>query len=192
MWEWGEDRVPSRRIILGYWYNVTRHKNDPENVGRTTNTEWEMPVIVIGADTDLGHAIVPALRPASGEIRVFASSAEAVARYRPVIKAAVGDISDGTHVGGAAIGAFCAIVIAAAAYDDRERYFAETPQALFEQWASGLADAGISRVIVVGADPEVPEHRLDRIGAEYIRIQTEGRDLTSIADLVAAAEGASG
>ena len=74
-----------------------------------------MPVLVIGADTDLGHAIVPALRPASGEVRLFASDAAAVARYRGVAKVAVGDISDGTHVGGAATGAFCAIVIAAAA-----------------------------------------------------------------------------
>ena len=65
-----------------------------------------MPVIVVGADTDLGRAIVPALRPASGEIRLFASDAEAVAGYRSFAKVAVGDVSDGTHVGGAAFGRF--------------------------------------------------------------------------------------
>ena len=100
-----------------------------------------MPVIVIGADTELGHAVVAALEPASGEIRVLASDADQVRRYRGVAKVAVGDLSDGTHVGGAAIGAFCAIVVATSAHDDRERHFAPDPEALFAQWADGLADA---------------------------------------------------
>ena len=150
-----------------------------------------MPVIVIGADTEIGHAIVPALRPASGEIRLFASTEDPMARYRSFAKVAVGDISDGTHVGGAAIGAFCAVVIAAAAHDDRERHFAANSAELFAQWADGLADAGISRVIVVGSPAQLPDPiRLDRIGAEYVHIDTTGKDPARVASEVTAAEAA--
>ncbi len=150
-----------------------------------------MPVLVIGADTDLGHAIVPALQPASGEIRLFASDADAVAGYRSFAKVAIGDISDGTHVGGAAIGAFCAIVIAAAAHDERERYFARDTAELFGQWADGLADANIGRVIVVGSPEELPDTpRLDQIGAEYVFVSTVGRETDAIVTEVTAAEAA--
>jgi putative NADH-flavin reductase len=150
-----------------------------------------MPVIVIGADTELGHAIVPALRPASGEIRLFASDEDAVARYRRFAKVAVGDISDGTHVGAAAIGAFCAIVIARAAHDERERHFAPTPTDLFRQWASGLDDAGISRVIVVGSAAEIPAvDGFAGIGAELIRIDTAGKEPSEITAAVTEAEAA--
>lgn len=148
-----------------------------------------MPVIVIGADTELGHAIVSELRPASGEIRLFASSEDAVARYRSSAKIAVGDISDGTHVGGAAIGAFCAIVIASAAHDDRERHFAATPADLFAQWSDGLADAGVSRVILVGASREIPAPvRLDRICDDYVVIDTTDKTPDQIAVEAAGAE----
>ncbi len=152
-----------------------------------------MPVILIGADTELGHAIVPELRPASGEIRLFSSSEEAVARYRPFAKVAVGDISDGTHVGGAAIGAFCAIVIATAAHDNRERHFAATPVDLFAQWSDGLADANVSRVIVVGAAHEIPDPvGLDNVGAEYIVVDTAGKSPAQIVAEVVAAESRAG
>ncbi len=121
-----------------------------------------MPVIVIGADTDLGHALVSALRPAAAELRLFASDPDDIAPYRSFAKVAVGDISDGSHVGAAATGAFCAVVIAAAAHDQREHYFAADPDELFAQWAEGLADAGIGRIIVVGApdggSPTRPAH----------------------------------
>ena len=148
-----------------------------------------MPVIVIGADTTMGQAIVPALRPASGEIRLFVSDEAAGARYRLATKVAVGDISDGTHVGGAAIGAFCAVVIAAAAHDERESYFASTPAAVFAQWADGLSDAGIGRVIVVGGPAEIPSpDPLASIGAEYRVVDSSGLADTEIADQVAAAE----
>jgi hypothetical protein len=150
-----------------------------------------MPVLVIGADTELGHAIVPALQPASGEIRVFASDADAVADYRSFAKVAVGDVSDGTHVGGAAIGAFCAIVIAAAAHDERERHFADSTEELFAQWADGLRDAGISRVIVVGNRDGLPDRvHLDAIGAEYSMIDTTDLAMADIVASVAAAESA--
>ena len=150
-----------------------------------------MPVLVVGADTELGHAIVPALQPASGEIRLFASDPKAVAGYRSFAKVAVGDISDGTHVGGAAIGAFCAIVITAAAHDERERHFAHNTEELFKQWAEGLADAGISRVIVVGSRDGLPDRvHLDAIGAEYSLIDTTGVAPAEVIAAVVAAESA--
>lgn len=150
-----------------------------------------MPVIVIGADTPLGHQVVRTLEPASGEIRIFASDADAVGEYRSFAKVAVGDISDGTHVGGAAIGAFCAIVIAATAHDERERFFAATTDELYRQWADGLADAGISRVIVVGAPAEIPDPvHLDSIGAEYVLISTSHQSPDEVVAAVVAAESA--
>jgi hypothetical protein len=150
-----------------------------------------MPVIVVGADTATGQAIVPALQPASGEIRVFVSDEEVGQLYRPITKVAMGDISDGTHVGGAAIGAFCAVVIARAAHDERGRHFAPTPDAVFAQWADGLRDARIGRVIVVGDSAEIPKpDPLATIGAEYRVISSGGRSDTEIADEVAAAEAA--
>jgi nucleoside-diphosphate-sugar epimerase len=150
-----------------------------------------MPVIVIGADTQIGHAIVPALRPASGELRLFASDPDAVAAYRPFAKVAVGDISDGSHVGAAAIGAFCAIVIAAAAHDDRERYFAAGPDELFAQWADGLADAGVTRIIVVGNPDEIPRpNPLEATSSDYHHADTRNRNLEDIATVVAQLESA--
>lgn len=150
-----------------------------------------MPVLVVGADTELGHAIVPALQPASGEIRLFASDPEAVAGYRDFAKVAVGDVSDGTHVGGAAIGAFCAIVITAAARDERERHFVHSTDELFQQWADGLADAGISRVIVVGNRDDLPDRvHLDAIDAEYWLIDTTGLTMAEVIAAVVTAESA--
>jgi hypothetical protein len=114
-----------------------------------------MPVIVVGADSSLGRAIVPSLAPASGEIRLFVSDPGVADQFRRVGKVAVGDISDGTHVGGAAIGAFCAVLIAESAHDERERHFADSPQKLFLQWADGLRDAGVSRIIFVADSKDV-------------------------------------
>lgn len=150
-----------------------------------------MPVIIIGADTDVGHALIPALRPDAAELRLFASDPEAITSYRPYTKVAVGDISDGTHVGGAAIGAFCAIVIAAAAHDHRERYFAATPAALFAQWADGLGGAGIARVIVIGTVDELPEpDPLRQIVDDYHHTDTTERTLDEIVAEIVAIEAA--
>ncbi|MCP4965187.1 MAG: hypothetical protein GY926_08115 [bacterium] len=150
-----------------------------------------MPVIVIGADTTAGQAVVAALRPASGEIRVFVSDDAAGADYRCAAKVAVGDISDGTHVGGAAIGAFCAVVVACAAHDTRDRHFAPTPAAVFAQWADGLHDAGIGRVIVIGDRTEIPiPDPLAAIGAEYVVVGSGGLPVAEVAGRVAAAEAA--
>ena len=79
-----------------------------------------------------------------------------------------------------------------AAYDDRERHFAATPAEVLAQWADGLADADISRIIVVGPAEQIPDPvRLDGIGAEYTVIDTTGKNLELVAAEVAAAEDAS-
>jgi putative NADH-flavin reductase len=149
-----------------------------------------VPVIVIGADTPLGEVIVPALDPKSGELRVFVSDPERGQMYRGLAKVAVGDLSDGSHVGGASIGAFCAVVVAGAAHDDRERSFARTVDDVFAQWEDGLSDAGVARVIVVGSAQEVPVPDPLRHFDDYRRIDTTGRSNESIAAEVAEMEAA--
>ena len=122
-----------------------------------------MPVIVIGADTPIGRAVVDALLPRRGEVRAFVSDpAEAAALKERGVKVAVGDVSDGSHIGGAATRAFCAVAVVTAAADDRERSFAADPQAVVDAWGEGLLDAGVSRIIVVD-DPTV-EARLAPVG----------------------------
>lgn len=150
-----------------------------------------MPVIVIGADTPVGDAVVSAVKPKSGEIRVFISDPDEAARYRTIAKVAIGDLSDGSHVGGAAIGAFCAIAIAGAAHDARERYFADTPGAVFDQWADGLADAGVGRIIFVGTKPDAADvTTLRSAAAEFVFVDTTDKSPKTIATEVARVEAA--
>ena len=105
-----------------------------------------MPVIVIGADTPLGRATMEELLPRSSEVRAFVTSPEAAASLRSRgVKVALGDVSDGSHVGGAALNAYCAVLIAEAAADDRERAFADNPESVISTWVDGLNDAAITR-----------------------------------------------
>jgi hypothetical protein len=142
-----------------------------------------MPVIVVGADTPLGRAAVDALLPGVGELRVFVSDPDVIQPLKSHgIKVAIGDISDGSHVGGAALNAFCAVLIGDAASDDRERSFADTPQAVVAAWADGLADAGVHRAIWVGDDavPAATALLADSV-AEVAAVQTAGRSAVEIA-----------
>jgi uncharacterized protein YbjT (DUF2867 family) len=114
-----------------------------------------MPVIVIGADTPLGQATMEELLPRSSEVRAFVTSPDVAASLRSRgVKVALGDVSDGSHLGGAALNAYCAILIAEAAVDCRERAFADTPGAVIDAWVDGLNDAGITRAIFVGDPPD--------------------------------------
>jgi putative NADH-flavin reductase len=126
-----------------------------------------MPVIVIGADTPIGASVLDALLPRDGEVRAFVSDVETgLALKERSAKVAIGDISDGSHVGGAALNTFCAVVIAEAAIDDRERSFASDPAAVVAAWAEGLADAAVDRIIVVD-HPDVPVSGLAGIAGQY-------------------------
>ena len=114
-----------------------------------------MPVIVIGADTEVGDQIIAALLPRDGEVRAFVSDVGAAgALKRMGVKVAIGDISDGSHVGAAALHTFTAVAITLAAGDGRETAFADDAAGVFKQWADGIREAGVTRVIVVGEDPD--------------------------------------
>jgi hypothetical protein len=79
----------------------------------------------------------------------------------------------------------------AAAGDDRERHFATSPAAVLLQWADGLRDAGISRVIAVGAAAELPQpNPLAAAAPEYGFVETAGKQLSAIAAEVAGLEAA--
>ncbi len=107
-----------------------------------------MPVLVIGADTDLGGAVVEALLPRQGEVRAFVSDIDAGLALKALgVKVATGDVSDASHVGGAALNTFSAVLVPEAAFDGRERSFAASPEAVFAAWAEGLVEAGVRRAI---------------------------------------------
>jgi uncharacterized protein YbjT (DUF2867 family) len=83
-----------------------------------------MPMIVVGADTDVGMAIVTAAGARGGEIRAFVSDEAIAAELRGrAVKVALGDLSDASHVGAAAIGCFSAVLIAGAVGDGRSLAF---------------------------------------------------------------------
>jgi putative NADH-flavin reductase len=113
-----------------------------------------VPIIVVGADTAAGRAIVEGLLTREGEVRVFVSDAEAADRFRTRgAKVAIGDVSDGSHVGSAALRTFAAALVAEAATDGRELSFAEDAAGVYRGWAEGVRDAAVARLIWVGAAP---------------------------------------
>lgn len=112
-----------------------------------------MPVIVIGADTHLGGPIIDSLLARDGEVRAFVTDAEVADRLKARrVKVALGDVSDFGHVGAAATRCFTAVVLSAAATDERERSFAADPQAMRSGWLGAIRDADVRRLIWVGAD----------------------------------------
>lgn len=144
-----------------------------------------MPVIVIGADTPEGRAVVEQLMVRAIEVRAFVSDPDAVGPLRALgAKVATGDVSDGSHVEAAAMRCFCAVVLAGAAADDRARAFATTPGAVADTWLDALRGAGITRLLWVD-DPRVPvqAERLAGAGRERAVLQP-GPDLAErIAEL---------
>jgi uncharacterized protein YbjT (DUF2867 family) len=114
-----------------------------------------MPVLIVGADTVHGSAIARALETRPGERRAFVSDPDAAASLRQRgWKTAIGDVSDGSHVGGAAVGCFSVILVPEAAFDDRERSFARSPAATIGAWASALREVDVRRIIWLD-DPRV-------------------------------------
>lgn len=146
-----------------------------------------MPVIVVGADTPLGEAIMDALLPRDGEVRAFVTSESAAAALKSRgVKVAIGDVSDGSHVGGAALNAFCAVLVETAAADDRERSFAGDPKEVTAAWIEGINDAAVTRAIFVGSDP-LPAAGLQ---AELAVVDPTGVSPTEVAVQVAELEDA--
>lgn len=140
-----------------------------------------MPVIVIGADTPTGRAIVRRLAAAGGEVRAFVSAVPEAEELRGRgVKVACGDVSDASHVGAAAAGAFSAILIPAAAADGRRLSFA-TPAGAVAGWVLAADAAGVTRLIVVGQAVDLPVGG----GPQIVVVPTAGRTDDEIAAAVA-------
>jgi nucleoside-diphosphate-sugar epimerase len=115
-----------------------------------------MPVIVVGADTAIGMEVIHGLLEPGREVRAFVSDPEVATSLRAVgVKVALGDVSDDSHVQGAATNCFSAVLVAAAAHDDRERSFARTPEEVLAGWAKAVAASRVRRTIWIG--DEVPD-----------------------------------
>jgi putative NADH-flavin reductase len=116
-----------------------------------------MPMIVVGADSPTGAGIVAAATGRGGEVRAFVSDEATAAELRSrSVKVALGDVSDVSHVGGAARGCFSAVLVAEAAFDGRTLSFAATPEQAIVGWVSAAVEAGVTRVVLVDG-PHVPE-----------------------------------
>lgn len=109
-----------------------------------------MPVIVVGADTSLGEAIIHGLSTREGEVRAFVTDPDVAERLkRRGVKVATGDVSDASHVEGACTNVHTAVLITEAAVDGRERSFAKNRDAVLQGWADAVAAAAVTRVLWV-------------------------------------------
>lgn len=112
-----------------------------------------MPLILVGADTPTGDAILAKVEPGPREIRVFVTDERrGVELKRRGFKVATGDVSDESHIEAAALRCFSAVLIAEAAHDNRERAFASSAAQVMNGWARAIADSGVTRVIWVTGD----------------------------------------
>jgi len=124
------------------------------STGTVADSFVTMPVIVIGADTPSGEAIVAALVARGGEVRAFVTNPAVGASFKERgVKVAIGDLSDGSHVGAAAFNTFTAVLIEDAASDGRQYDFAGDAAGVLSGWATALREAGITRAIWVGDPP---------------------------------------
>jgi uncharacterized protein YbjT (DUF2867 family) len=115
-----------------------------------------MPVIVVGADTPNGRAIIEGLIEPRREVRAFVTDPGTAADLRQSgVKVALGDVSDDSHIQGAATNCFTAVLVAEAARDDRDRAFAATESQVLAGWAAAVTASNVTRVIWV-EDGEVP------------------------------------
>ena len=115
-----------------------------------------MPVMVVGADTENGRALIDGLVAPGREVRAFVSDPGAVAGLKALgVKVALGDVSDESHVQGCLTNCFTAVLVTEAARDGRERSFAMSEEHVLRGWASAAAASGVSRVIWVH-DGEAP------------------------------------
>jgi putative NADH-flavin reductase len=137
-----------------------------------------MPVIIIGADAASGREITDALVGRTGEVRAFVTDRDAARDLKERgVKVAVGDVSDGSHVGAAAAGCFSAVLITAAADDGRERSFAVTPAEVHATWAEALEDAAVSRIIWIGAAE--PPRSIATITPDFTAVDPARQDLAA-------------
>jgi putative NADH-flavin reductase len=109
-----------------------------------------VPVIVIGADTKPGQAILEGLQQPNREVRAFVTDENVGSNLkRRGFKVAIGDVSDESHIETASSKCFSAILVAEAATDERERSFAATTDEVLNGWANAMVNSGVTRVIWV-------------------------------------------
>jgi len=117
----------------------------------------DMPMIVVGADTTAGRALLEALDATAREIRVFVTDeGRALELKEAGFKVATGDVSDDSHIEAAATRCFSAVLISEAAHDARERSFADTAAEVLAGWANAASNSEVRRVIWV-TDGDYPE-----------------------------------
>lgn len=118
-----------------------------------------MPMIVVGADTEAGEAILDQFDEPEREIRVFVTDEATGLEFKERgFKVATGDVSDEGHVEAASLRCFSAVLIAEAAQDDRERSFASDADQVLEGWARAVSNSDVTRVIWVTSE----EHPVTR------------------------------
>ncbi len=136
-----------------------------------------MPVLVVGADTVPGEAVIRALGGRHGEIRAFVTDPGAGLELKKQgIKVATGDVSDASHVSGAATSVFSAVLVSHATGDARERSFADSPVEVARAWAEALRDAGVRRIIWLGPRSLAVAAGLDSCAPEFAAVETDNPD----------------
>ncbi len=109
-----------------------------------------MPVIVVGADTPHGPAIVDALLDREGQVRAFVTDEPTAERLRgQKVHVALGDVSDASHVEAASTRCFSAVLLTTAAVDERERSFARSDRDVLAGWAGAIGTSVVTRAIWV-------------------------------------------
>lgn len=134
-----------------------------------------MPVIIVGADTDVGLAIVTAALRESGEVRAFVTDgaiAEQLRRRR--VKVAVG--ADGSHLASAATNAHTAVLVFEASGGSGDGI----DRNVVSEWVAAVVAARVKRIIGVGDIPDA----LAGLAAENAVVAVAGRSSTEIADEV--------
>lgn len=145
-----------------------------------------MPVIVVGADTERGAAIIDRLYDPEREIRVFVTDEPRGLELKDRgFKVAIGDVSDESHVEAAALRCFSAVLIAEAASDARERSFADSEQAVLEGWARAVSNSKVSRVIWVlsGEPPETGANEVATVDPDHPDLAVTVFELDEVSSL---------
>jgi putative NADH-flavin reductase len=135
-----------------------------------------MPVMVIGADTDAGRALIDGLVAPGREVRAFVSDPGSVAGLKAIgVKVALGDVSDESHIQGSLTNCFTAVLVTEAARDERERSFAASENQVLKGWASAAAASGVTRVnwIHDGEAPAVPDAEVRTVSQTDPRLVEE-------------------
>jgi hypothetical protein len=160
---------------------------EPPETASKRPTIRRMPVIVVGADTPLGLSIVSALIEPDREVRAFVTDGDvAISLKGRGVKVALGDVSDPSHVGGACLNCFSAVLVTEAALDGRERAFAIDRRTVLEGWTEAVREADVTRVIWVDTIGDLPStgieqtavvnpETIDDVAAEVVRLDDAAR-----------------